>query len=142
MGWGAVAGDICDVEGGSTWDKLADDICLSQSSDDQLMEEASALCEESDGEIRPEPRPGYALKTWWARQLESHTLALGYPAPSEMAETSAIRVVSCCSGACSELMALKDSVCVRLNHQKRPRPSFRLKASRRSERERERQRER
>lgn len=106
MGWGAVAADICDTEGSSTWDRLADDVCLSQSSDDQLMEEASALCEESDGEIRPEPRPGYAWKTWWARQLEGHTLALGYPAPAEI---SPIRVVSCCSGACSELMALKDS---------------------------------
>ena len=112
MGWGHVASDLCEAQGASgpasKWAVVAEDVCLSQESSDSLMEEADALCENSDDDtlLIPEPRPGYAEKTWWARQLEQHALALGYKVSYDSAKP--LQLVSCCSGACTEATALKD----------------------------------
>ena len=112
MGWGHVASTLCEEQGGSghpsRWAVVAEDVCLSQESSDSLMEEADALCENSDDDtlLIPEPRPGYAEKTWWARQLEQHALALGYRVSSDSEKP--LLLFSCCSGACTEATALKD----------------------------------
>ncbi|CAE7032837.1 unnamed protein product [Symbiodinium sp. CCMP2592] len=95
MGWGHVASTLCEAQGesghaghASRWAVVAEDVCLSQESSDSLMEEADALCENSDDDtlLIPEPRPGYADKSWWARQLEQHALALGYKVSADSAK--------------------------------------------------------
>ena len=106
MGWGALADAMCDQDEVSPWGTVASDICNSQSSSDKLVEEADALASDSDGEVQPEPRPGYSSKVWWARLLEQHTLSLGYSTPHI---TEPLRLISCCSGGLTEGTAYKDS---------------------------------
>ena len=91
MGWGNVATVVCGAESTSAWSNVAESVCNSQSSSDALMEEADALCSDSDGETLPEPRPGYSGKIWWARLLEQHSRALGFQTPEAKQE---IRVVA------------------------------------------------
>ena len=105
MGWGNVATSVCGAVSTSAWSNVAESVCNSQSSSDALMEEADALCSDSDGETLPEPRPGYSGKIWWARLLEQPSRALGFQTPEAKQE---IRVISCCSGGCTEATAYKD----------------------------------
>lgn len=106
MGWGSLAVTLCEQEEASAWRAVANDVCNSQSSSDQLVEEADALASDSEGEVQPEPRAGFSEKVWWARQLERHTLRLGYESPA--APRQPVNLVSCCSGAVSEGIVLKE----------------------------------
>jgi len=108
MGWGSLAVAACGQAEASAWQAVAEDVCNSQSSSDQLVEEADALASDSEGEVQPEPRSGYWKKVWWARQLERLTLKLGYGSPAVLQRP--MNLVSCCSGALSEGIVLKDRV--------------------------------
>ena len=106
MGWGALANALVIDEGASSWSQVAEEVCNSQSSSDQLME-ADALASLSEGEALPEPRPGYSRKVWWARALEKLSREQGFETPTRSG-TDAVRVISCCSGGCTEATAFKD----------------------------------
>ena len=79
--------------------------CVEQCCRECVQQPELDLCSDSDGETLPEPRPGYSGKIWWARLLEQPSRALGFQTPEAKQE---IRVISCCSGGCTEATAYKD----------------------------------
>ena len=89
------------------WSQLAEKLCASQGSSESQTAVAEALANgsgESDGEDAVEPPP----ERWWVSLLKQHTEALGLRVPERLAP---IRLLSACSGACSEAIALKDCFC-------------------------------
>ena len=93
------------------WDKIAEVICLSQASSDQMAEEADALNSESDSDppaAVPCTQPGQigTHATWWAKLIVKHTNTLSIQIPDQPLPHS---MLSLCSGALSEVAACKVS---------------------------------
>ena len=85
------------------WDVLARRLCASQESSDShtALAEAIAAEESSDGEIVEEP----PAEMWWVSLLKGHTEALGFVPP---AHSRPVRLLSACSGCCSEAAVYED----------------------------------
>ena len=96
------------------WKRQAEKCCEILEQLDKLFQEVDDLHSESDAELSQRTvgsEPGN--RVWWAQLLLDHTRQIGIRRPHcELPR----RVVSCCSGGCSEAFALKDLSVVRLIH--------------------------
>ncbi|CAE7267724.1 unnamed protein product [Symbiodinium sp. CCMP2592] len=88
------------------WDEQAEKCCEILAQLDKLFQEADDLHSESDAELSQRTEGSEpANRVWWAQLLLDHTHKLGIRIPKcELPR----RVVSCCSGGCSEAFALKE----------------------------------